>query len=116
MKTLLLDQVEWDLVKDAFGNIAAATDPYALAQNVATACRLFIGELWYNTAAGIPYFENILGHNPPIEYIESQLIGAANTVAGVSSAKAIITGIVGRKVTGQVTFKDSTGATQIVQL
>ena len=65
MKTLLLDRTQWDLVQDANGNIALATEPYARAQDVASACRLFRGELWYDTAAGIPYFEDILGKSPP---------------------------------------------------
>ena len=46
MNTLYLDPQSWDLVLDAAGNIAMAKDPYAKAQDVASACRLFSGELY----------------------------------------------------------------------
>ena len=61
MNTLYLDPQNWDLVLDAAGNIAMAKDPYAKAQDVASACRLFSGELYYDTEKGIPYFEETLG-------------------------------------------------------
>ena len=61
MNTLYLDPQSWDLVLDTAGNIALAKDPYAKAQDVASACRLFAGELYYDTEKGIPYFEETLG-------------------------------------------------------
>ena len=56
MKTLLLDQTTWDLTLDANNNIALAAEPYAFAQDAASAIRLFQGELWYDTTRGVPYF------------------------------------------------------------
>lgn len=35
MKTLLLDAVKWDLVKDVSGNIALASEPYIIMRIVA---------------------------------------------------------------------------------
>ena len=35
--TLLLDRTVWDLLLDGSGNIAIATEPYATAQDVASA-------------------------------------------------------------------------------
>jgi len=109
LNTLLLDQTEWDLVLDSSRNIALAAPPYALAQDVASAVRLFLGELWYNTTAGIPYFEDVLGQLPPasllIGYIEAQAL----TVPGVVSARCIISGIDQREVTGQILFIDEVG-------
>ena len=105
MKSLLLDQTAWDLVLDASGNIAVGSSPYAIAQDVSCACKLFIGELWYNTKAGIPYFDQVLGEWPPLALIKAYHEGAAMTVPGVDSAEAVITGVQGRAVTGQIKFK-----------
>ena len=41
MNTLLLDLTNWDLLVDASGNIAVASDPYSVAQDVASAVRVF---------------------------------------------------------------------------
>lgn len=108
--TLLLDQTAWDLVIDSAGNIAMATPPYALAQDVASAVRLFLGELWYATAKGIPYFEDVLGHLPPVSLLTGYMEKAALTVPGVVSVQVIITEFNAREVRGEVQFIDETGA------
>ena len=66
--------------------IAVCDDPYAIQQDVATACRLIKGELWYDTTKGIPYFDTILGHKPAASYLSAALSAAALTVPGVLSA------------------------------
>lgn len=109
MQTLLLDTVEWDLVLDVNGNIAVASNPYSLAQDAASACKLFLGELWYDTRQGIPYFETILGKSPPLSYLKTKLEDAAKTVPDVVDAVAYITSIVGRKVSGQIQVTDTEG-------
>jgi len=108
--TLLLDQTEWDLVMDSAGNIAMATPPYALAQDVASAVRLFLGELWYSRNEGIPYFEDVLGQLPPIALLVGYIEKAAMTVPGVVSARCIIESFDNRAVTGQIQFIDEKGA------
>lgn len=114
MKSLLLDQTAWDLVLDAAGNIACASEPYAIAQDVACACRLFAGELWYDTSQGVPYFTEILGQWPPLPLVRARLVEAALTVAGVVSAQVIIGSLKDRTLAGQVQFIDTTGATHHV--
>lgn len=114
MKSLLLDRDAWDLVLDASGNIAVCTEPYAIAQDVACACRLFAGEIWYDQTQGVPYFSEILGHQPPLSLVRQRLIEAAMTVTGVVSAQVIINSFSGRSITGQVQFTDATGASQNV--
>jgi hypothetical protein len=108
--TLLLDQSAWDLVIDSAGNIAMATPPYALAQDVASAVRLFLGELWYDTIKGIPYFEDVLGHFPPLSLLTGYIETAALTVPGVVSAQCIISSFDSREISGQILFIDETGA------
>jgi hypothetical protein len=107
--TLLLDNVAWDLVLDSNGNIALASPPYAVAQDVASACRLFLGELWYDTSQGISYWQQLLGQNPTSSQIAAALNSAALTVPGVATANTIITSSAGREISGQVQFTTSDG-------
>lgn len=116
MKTLLLDTVAWDLVLDANGNIAVAQAPYQLAQDVASAIRLFAGELWYDISKGVPYFATILGQTPPIALFKQYMVDAALSVPGVVSATCVIESLQGRTVTGSVTFTDSSGQTSTVPI
>lgn len=116
MNTLLLDISGWDLLTDAAGNIAMATAPYAVAQDVASAQRLFEAELWYNEDAGVPYFTEILGHAPPVAFFQELMVRAALTVPTVVSAECIIEAFEGRTVTGQTTFRTSNGRQGTVRL
>lgn len=103
MDTLLLDTVAWDLTVDANGNIAKAQAPYALAQDVSSQCRLFQGELWYDTTQGIPYWQAVFGQMPPLPYLKTQYQKAALLVPDVQGAQVFIADITQeRVVTGQV--------------
>lgn len=114
MKTLLLDNTYWDLCKDAAGNIAVASEPYARAQDVASAIKTFLAECWYDTSQGVPYFQQILGKAPPIQYFKDQMVAAAMTVPGVVSATCVVESFQDRGVTGAVTFTDADGNTSTV--
>lgn len=114
MRTLLLDGEHWDLVLDSAGNWAVASEPYALAQDVASAIRLFQGELWYNTTPGVSYFADVLGKAPPVQLYKELIVRAALTVPGVVSATCTIESFENRTVKGQVIFRDSTGQTGTV--
>lgn len=110
MQTLLLDQATWDLTGDVYGNIAVASEPYALAQDAASQCQLFKGELWYNTTMGVPYWQLILGAAPPLSLIKAELVAAAELVPGVIAAQCFISSVVNRQVQGQVQILDSSGS------
>jgi hypothetical protein len=114
--TLLLDNTNWDLLADAAGNIAVARPPYALAQDVASAIKLFAGELWYDATKGVPYFEEILGQSPPLGLFQAYMVKAALTVPGVVAAQCNISSVDGRTVTGQVIFTDESGNQQTVAI
>lgn len=118
MKSLLLDTQAWDLVLDAAGNMAVCTEPYAIAQDVACAIKLFAGELWFNVINGVPYFTTIVGKTPPIEYFKAQMVRAAKTVPGVVSATCVIESFTpeSRAVVGYVKFTDTSGVTGSVSL
>lgn len=90
--TLLLDTLIWDLVLDINGNIAKASQPYAPAQDAASAIRLFQGELWYDTTQGIPYWTQIFGVSPPpIQLMKSDFNNAARSVPGVVGSTCFLT-------------------------
>ena len=108
--TLYLNPVDWDLSVDAFGNIAMAEPSYSLVQDVCSAAKLFLGELYYDTTKGVPYFEDILGLSPPASLFAAHLEKAALTVSGVVSAQCIITERTAREIVGQIEFIDETGA------
>lgn len=116
MKTLLLDNSLWDLCLDANGDIAVASEPYSRAQDVASALRLFLAELWYDTSKGVPYFQQILGKTPPVEIFKEYMVRAALTVPGVVSANCVVESFEGRTVKGAVTFTSEDGTTGTVAI
>jgi hypothetical protein len=115
-KTLLLDTDKWDIVLDSGANWAIATEPYQVAQDVASAIRLFLGELWYDSSKGVPYLTDILGHSPPPTYFQTLIENAALTVPTVATASCEITSLEERTVAGIVTFTTDNGQTQTVAI
>jgi hypothetical protein len=85
-----------------------------VAQDVASAIRLFQGELWYDTTQGVPYWEKLLGMNPTTSQIAAAFNAAALTVPGVVTASTVITSIAGREVSGQIQFSTSDGTNTVV--
>ena len=112
--TLLFDQSAWDLVLDINGNIALAGTPYSYAQDVTSAVRTFLGECWYNTNLGIPYWQQILGQLPPIGYIEQQISLEALTIPNIISAEASIVNFVNRAIEGVILITDADSNPAIV--
>ena len=108
--SLLLDQSAWDLVLDINGNIALASTPYSIAQDVASATRTFLGESWYNTALGLPYWQDILGEMPPLSFIKQQVVEQAFTIPNVTSANATFQSFENRQLSGQIQVIDTDGA------
>lgn len=116
MDTLLLDVDQWDLVLDSSGNIAVASQPYSIAQDVASAVRLFRGELYYGDPnRGVPYFRDILGHEPSGTLIRHEIEQAALTVPNVVDATCLVQES-GRYLTGQIQVTDTQGTTTVVNL
>lgn len=114
MRTLLLDRTAWDLVLDASGNIASATDPYQAAQDVASAIRTLQGECWYDTTLGVPYWQAVVGQLPPPSFIRSELVSAALTVPNVVSSNVTSLILNDRQLAGEIDVTDTSGNTQTV--
>lgn len=110
-RTLLLDPETWDLVLDAAGNIASVSAPYAIAQTAANALRTFLGEPWYNTAQGVPYWQAILGRPASLPAATAALQAAALTVQGVTAAAVVLDAVAERTLSGVVYVTDRTGQT-----
>jgi len=116
MKTLLLDNTLWDLCLDAAGNLAVVEAPYQRAQDVASAIKLFSGELWYDDNKGVPYFTEILGQAPPVQLFREYMVRAAKSVPEVETAACVIESFEARTVRGAVTFTASDGTTGTVAI
>ena len=99
----------WGMTLDASGNIAMATGEYAIAQDVASACRLFAGELFYDTTKGVPYQTVILGKKPPRAMVSHYLEKAALTVPEVVSAQVTSLTLTARTLTGSIEVIDLAG-------
>lgn len=115
MQSLLLALDKWDLCVDVQGNIAICSAPYSIQQDVANACRTYIGECWYDTRLGVPYNETILGKRPPLQIVKANIERVSLLVPGVVSAKCLFSSFTDRALHGQVQIVDNTGTQTIVQ-
>jgi hypothetical protein len=110
--TWLLDWSTGDSCLDASGNIAVASAPYSISQDVATQLSTFLGECWYDATQGVPYWQQILGKRPPASLIVSLLEAQALRVPDVKTATATIGGInAQRGAIGQMIVTDIAGNT-----
>lgn len=114
--TLYLHPTTWDVVADAAGNIALASPPYSVAQDVSSACRLFSGELYYDSSAGVQFLQKILGKTPPLNVAQGALAAAALTVPSVDSASCVVSSFQNRAAAGQVQFETEDGTSLSVPI
>jgi hypothetical protein len=112
--TLLLSPDGWDLMVSAGRDVAVAGEPYALAQDAASAIQLFKGEDYYDITRGIPYWETILGHWPPVRVMKAYFNAAALTVPNVTKAESFISSFLDRRPAGQVQVTAANGTTAAV--
>ena len=113
MDTIALT-TSWDLALDGGGNLYTNTNGQAIAQDVASAVRLFLGELWYAVDIGVPYFSNILGQDYVPSIVQALIEKAALSVPGVAKAQCTPLVIQGRLFTGDIKVIDTTGVTHNV--
>lgn len=97
----------WDIGADSQNNIALVTNANAVAQNVATICRTFKGEAYYDTTIGIPYLSQVLGKSQQPTLLGSLLEDAALTVPDVKGAKVELTTGLDRVAHGSINLVDS---------
>lgn len=117
MDTLRLNTATWDLTVDAYGNIATVGGGYAIAQDVASEVRLFLGELWYDMERGVPYFESILGKMPAPAYMKTKFIEAGSLTPEVAEITCYLVGVgPSRLLEGQLQILDVNGRLSIVNM
>lgn len=117
MNTLFLNPATWDLMVDAEGNIAMAEAPYSMAQDVASACRLWSGEARYNITRGIPYENSILGKLPPMSLLASWYQKEVETVPEVAKAQAVLDfDRSARRLGGRLQITTESGETNVLNI
>lgn len=108
MKTLFLHPKTWDLAKDTQGNIAIATEEYQQAQDIASSCRVFLGDDYYNKNDGIPYLQSIMGKSGyPVSLYQRHLFERSMLVKDVVSVDVNLQPIEDRIVKGGITFTNT---------
>ena len=95
-------------------DIAFNTQGLAVAQDVASAIKLFQGELYYDTTLGVPYFGQVFTQQHNAAIINSLMQQAAFTVPNVVEAAASVSnldanGKPSRNITGTVKILDVNG-------
>ena len=116
-RTLFLMPDTWDWALDSSGNIAVASDVYQQAQDIASACRVFRNDMYFNQNEGIPYLESILGKSSyPLGLYQSELRLAALSVNGVVSVNITFNKIENRVLSGMIEFTNDQGQTGVVNL
>lgn len=115
MNTVLLDRTTWDFLMNANGSLAVASDAYAIAQDVASAVRVFEGEVYYDTSQGLPYRQKILGRGQSLALFNTDAEAAAMTTPGVVSARAVTAVLRNtRQITGSILISDTEGNANLV--
>lgn len=110
MNTTLQLSSSWDLMLDGHGNIAMIGDSAAIAQDVGSAVYTFLGEVWFNTSVGLPYFAQILGQPLNAPLFSSLYNQIALTVPNVVKAQTTFTALTPtRRLSGTIKVIDTAG-------
>lgn len=90
-RTLGLDRTAWDIVLNTSGDIAVVSNPYSIAQDVASSVRCFRSECWYDTTLGVPYLTDVFANPPPLSLVAARIEEEALKVPHVLSASCVFT-------------------------
>ena len=114
--TMKLDS-DWDITIDADGNLATLSGGYATAQDVASACQVFLGECYYDTSLGIPYDTAIIGRQFTSQYMAQKLKTEALKITSVTQSTAnVLYNKSLRRAVATVRVTDTDGSTVEVTL
>jgi hypothetical protein len=125
MDTLALDPTLWDLTVDVYGNMATFGDAtpgittgpaIRMAQDAATQCLAFRGEVYYDTTQGVRY-DQILGMVPNMVFITSEFQTQALLAEGVNQCVPALSFVRGtRQLTGTIYVSDAAGTSGVISL
>jgi hypothetical protein len=100
----------WDIHLNGENNLATVQDANAVSQDVASACKTHLGEVWFDTSIGIPWLTQILGKPVSAVFIQSQLEKQAKRLPYVSNARAtVVTDRKTRTARGLIAIVDTDG-------
>lgn len=115
--TLFLHPEKWDIWLDTSGNIAIATDEYQQAQDIASSCRVFLKDDYYNQQDGIPYLEEIMGKSSyPISLYQRNLHDRSMLVDGIISIDVQLKTFKDRILEGAIIFTNDKDIQGVVGL
>lgn len=116
-RTLYLGQDTWDITLDGAGNIKTAISPYADAQNVANAVRLFTNDAYLRQRQGVPHFDLDLGVKPALSEVRAVYRETALAVENIADATVEIAGLdtETRAMTGTIQATSENGETVSVE-
>lgn len=106
VKSLALSE-DWDIQLDSNNNLNIIDDKKRVAQDVACACRLFLGECIFFINKGIPYFDDILAVKPNFELLKSYLEDAALIVPNVEAVEIISYNFNNRNLAADIRITDN---------
>ncbi|KMK23089.1 hypothetical protein ABW11_20990 [Pluralibacter gergoviae] len=115
-RSLYLNPDTWDIELNSSNNLSTVGNPYACAQDVATACSAFRGECIYQTGIGVPYNEKILGQNPGTGSVQTWLENEALRLPYIADARATIVAGEARVATGVIVITDRNGTESTLNL
>jgi hypothetical protein len=85
-RTLFLNTDKWDIELNSNGDLKLVKSPYADAQNVANAIRLFTRDAFLAQNKGVPHFELDLGRMPAFSAVRSVYRKNARAVENIRDA------------------------------
>lgn len=104
----------WDITLDSLGNLAIADKNYSIAQDVASAVKLFTNDAYFDTQAGIPHFDITLKRNPSPTVIRARLKEASENVPGVKSAVVNVIEIKAGKLQAEIQLTLNNNTTAVI--
>lgn len=108
--SLYLDPSTWDIGIDSVGRLKTVSNPYAIAQDVACACKAVLGEVIYDTTLGIPYFSSLFGRHVSTTLVTHYLSKQAMRLPTVSTVNVSLSADKStRNTSGQIYITDTNG-------
>ena len=111
---LTVDQ-DWDIQLDSHGRIVTCTGPYAIAQHVSNAIKLWTNDAYFDPQSGIPHKVVDLGIKLQPSIVISRFKSAALSVEGVAGVDVQDLKTDKRKLTCMVNLHLTDGSTAAVE-
>lgn len=108
MNSLQLSEA-WDLTLTVGGNLAVISGTGRIVQDVASYERVFLGEGWYDSQAGVPYLQRELAALPPAELVIERANRRGLEVPGAAAIDTVLTDFAHRVLHGIIRVTTTDG-------